>query len=89
MTSNRDPKPTQLLSVAAAAGRLDCSAGHVYNLIALGKLRAVEISGTGKRPKTRVREDDLEAYIDSVTRTIDPRSPRGGGAGEVRRVDGT
>lgn len=59
---------TQLLSVIKAAESLDCSPGHVYNLIALGKLRAVEIKATGKKPKTRIRADDLEAFIDAQTR---------------------
>lgn len=59
---------TQLLSPAHAAGVLDCSPGHVYNLIARGLLRAVEIKAEGKRPKTRIREDDLQAYIDAQTR---------------------
>lgn len=59
---------TQLLSVTKAAGRLDCSRGHVYNLIATGHLAAVEIKALGTRPKTRVREADLEAYIDQHTR---------------------
>lgn len=59
---------TQLLSVAAAAERLDCSRGHVYNLIAAGELAAVEIKATGTRSKTRVREADLEAFIAGHTR---------------------
>lgn len=65
---------TQLLSVAHAAERLDCSAGHVYGLIAVGKLRAVEIKATGTRPKTRVREEDLEAFIEAQTRVVAERS---------------
>lgn len=61
--------PTRLLSIATVAGRLDCSRGHVYGLIAAQKLRAVEIAATGSRSKTRVREEDLEAFIDANTRT--------------------
>lgn len=80
---------TQLLSIPNAAARLDCSASHVYNLIAAGKLRAVEIKATGKRPKTRVREEDLEAFIEAQTREAPSRTWIGGGGAEVRRIDGT
>jgi excisionase family DNA binding protein len=59
---------TQLLSVTEAAARLSCSRGHIYNLIAAGGLAAVEIKALGKRPKTRVRESDLEAFIAQHTR---------------------
>lgn len=58
----------QLASVTKAAEVLDCSRGHVYGLIAAGKLRAVEIKATGTRSKTRIRLEDLEAYIDANTR---------------------
>lgn len=60
---------TQLYSAAHAAKILDCSPGHIYNLIAVGKLRAVEIAALGKKPKTRIRQDDLDAYVDAHTRT--------------------
>lgn len=60
---------TSLLSPARVAQRLDCSRPHVYGLIAAGRLRAVEIKATGTRAKTRIREDDLEAFIDANTRT--------------------
>lgn len=60
---------TTLLSPANVAQRLDCSRTHVYGLIAAGRLRAVEIKATGTRAKTRIREDDLEAFIDANTRT--------------------
>lgn len=62
------PKRTQLLSITEAAARLSCSRGHVYGLIAAGHLAAVEIKATGTRSKTRVREADLEAFIDRHTR---------------------
>jgi excisionase family DNA binding protein len=65
---------TQLLSVLRAAEVLDCSAGHVYDLIAQGRLRAVEIKAQGSRSKTRIREEDLEAFIDSNTRSAPPRA---------------
>lgn len=58
--------PTQLLSITTVAGQLSCSRGHVYNLIAERALPAVEIKTPGsKRPKTRVRAADLEAFITS------------------------
>lgn len=63
MTSPRTAKRTQLVSVAEAAERLVCSRGHVYNLIAAGALRSVEIKAAGRRPKTRLVEDELEAFI--------------------------
>lgn len=68
-TARMDNSPTRLLSMPEAAKQLDCSAGHIYNLIAIGALRAVEINATGKRPKTRVRFDDLERFIESRTRS--------------------
>lgn len=60
---------TRLVSITAAAEQLDCSRGHVYGLIAAGKLRAVEIKATGRRSKTRLRAEDLDAFIDANTRT--------------------
>lgn len=59
----------RLMSVTAAAEQLDCSRGHVYGLIAAKKLRAVEIAATGTRSKTRIRTEDLDAFIDANTRT--------------------
>lgn len=61
--------PTQLMSVATAAEQLDCSRGHVYNLIAAGKLRAVEIAASGPRPKTRLLAGEVEAFIAQQTRS--------------------
>jgi excisionase family DNA binding protein len=58
-----------LLTPAEAGERLGASEMHVYRAIAAGELRAVDIAQTGaKRSKTRVRSDDLEAYIESRTR---------------------
>lgn len=59
----------RLLSVAKAAEHLDCSRAHVYGLISVGKLRAVETKAKGSRSKTRVYEDDLAAFIAANTRT--------------------
>jgi excisionase family DNA binding protein len=59
-----------LLTIPAAAGRLGSSDMHVYRLIANGVLRAVDIAQPGARKsKTRVRSDDLNAYIEANTRT--------------------
>lgn len=80
------PTPTQLLTLPQAGARLGCSRTHVYRLIAAGKLRAVEIKAAGTRPKTRVRESDLEAFIEAHTRTI---KPPGGVTNEARHHDGT
>lgn len=62
----------QLLSVTTAAERLACSPGHVYNLISSGALRSVQITATGPRPKTRVLESELDAFIESRTTHVDP-----------------
>ncbi|MFS0883859.1 helix-turn-helix transcriptional regulator [Aeromicrobium sp. 179-A 4D2 NHS] len=63
----------QLLSVAAVAETLGCSRGHVYNLIAAGAFPTVNI-GSGTRPKTRVRERDVIAFVDHRTTSIERRS---------------
>jgi excisionase family DNA binding protein len=58
-----------LFTIEAAAGKIDASAMHVYRLIAAGDLRAVDISQPGsRRSKTRIRSDDLAAYIEARTR---------------------
>lgn len=58
------PKPVQLLTIREAADRLRCSPNHIYRLIALGRLRAVDVSLPGSlRSKTRIREDDLATYV--------------------------
>ena len=59
----------KLLSPTHAAELLDCSRPHIYGLIAAGRLRAVEIKATGTRSKTRIREEDLQAFIDANTRS--------------------
>ena len=75
----RHQEPVDLLPVLAAAERLGCSDMHVYRLIADGELRAVDIAQPGaRRSKTRVRSDDLAAYIDKRTRGR--RAPAGDAA---------
>jgi excisionase family DNA binding protein len=60
---------TQLLTLDEAGTRLGVSAKTVHRLIALGKLRAADVKATGsKRTRTRVRDDDLQLYIESITR---------------------
>ena len=59
----------QLLTVPGAAEFLGCSEVHIYRLIAAGQLRTVDISSAGaQRTKTRIRNDDLAAYIERRTR---------------------
>lgn len=57
----------KLLTVPQTAEHLSCSRAHVYRLIAAKKLRAVETKASGQRPKTRIREDDLAAFIRANT----------------------
>ena len=64
---------SHLLSVAEVAKTLGCSRGHVYNLIAAGAFPTVNI-GAGTRPKTRVRERDVIAFVDDRTTSIERRS---------------
>lgn len=59
----------RLVAISKAAEVLDCSRGHVYGLIAAGKLRAVETKAKGTRAKTRVYEADLAEFIAANTRT--------------------
>jgi excisionase family DNA binding protein len=64
-----------LLTPSEAAERIRASESHIYRLIADGKLRAVNIAQPGSRkPKTRVRSDDLDTYIEASTRAPEPRS---------------
>jgi len=68
--------PARLLPVPVAAERLGCSEMHIYRLVSTGELRAVDISlkGAGKS-KTRIREDDLDEYIEARTRRAGPAEP--------------
>lgn len=59
----------RLLPVSEVAATLGCSRGHVYNLIAANALTAVNI-GAGKSSKARIREDELDAFIER--RTLHP-----------------
>jgi excisionase family DNA binding protein len=58
-----------LLTIAEAGAALGCSPMHVYRLIAAGELSAVDIAQPGaRRSKTRVRSDEVSAYIEARTR---------------------
>jgi excisionase family DNA binding protein len=73
--SRTRPDPVQLLPLAAAAQRLGCSEMHVYRLIEVGELPAVDISQPGsQRSKTRVRSDHIDAYIEARTRVATRRT---------------
>lgn len=62
-----------LLTIPEARKSLMCSENHVYRLIAHGTLRAVDIAQVGARKsKTRIRSDDLLAYIEQQTITTAP-----------------
>jgi excisionase family DNA binding protein len=69
---------TDLLTISAAAARLGCSDNHIYRLIAVGELEAVDIALPGaRRSKTRVKSDGIDTYIGGRTRragSADPRS---------------
>jgi len=66
---NEGTKSVTLHSVAEAAAEiLGCLEMHVYRLIAAGELTAVDIATPGAgRSKTRIRSDDLAAYIERKT----------------------
>ena len=67
--------PTELLTILQAAAVLGVKSGTpVYRLISEGELAAVDIGGRGsQRAKTRVRRDDLQAFIDKRTRVAPAR----------------
>jgi len=57
-----------LLSMPDAARRLGCSRSYIYRLIASGQLRSVDIRVAGNtRPKTRVYEHEVAAFIERQT----------------------
>jgi len=63
------PNPTVLLTIPQVAERLGCHRDHVYTLIAAGAVEVVDIAAPGaRRPKTRVSETALAAYIRRQTR---------------------
>jgi excisionase family DNA binding protein len=61
----------QLLTISQAAERLGISMNTVYKMISVGDLRAVDMAVPGARSsKTRVRQDDLDAFIEARTREV-------------------
>lgn len=62
----------KLLTLEEAADRIGCSRTHIYDLIAAGKLRRFHISAkTGARkPKTRVADVDVDAFIQAAEAPI-------------------
>lgn len=66
----REHQGLRLHTILEAAELLgDASESHVYRLIEKGALRAVDIAPPGSaRSKTRIRSDDLAAYIERQTR---------------------
>jgi excisionase family DNA binding protein len=62
------PELGRTFTVPGAAEYLECSQMHIYRLIKDGELQAVDISRPGaKRAKTRIRECDMAAYLESKT----------------------
>lgn len=61
------PEISFVFTPQQVADHLNCSRMHVYRLIQSGALKAVDISAPGSvRTKTRVREEDLQEYIDTL-----------------------
>lgn len=68
----------QLLRLEDAADRLGISRDSVERLIASGDLAAVDIRAGGNRPRLRVAETDLAAFIAArALPTLAPASRRG------------
>lgn len=64
MTVTHSQAQIAVLTIQQVADRLGCSKPHVYRLINSGALPAVDIaSPDSKRSKTRVRLDDLAAFL--------------------------
>lgn len=69
----------RLLTIPEAADRIGCSRAHVYNLISAGLLNRHDISlpprnGGPRRPKTRVSDTDVDAYIESIRQPVPTRT---------------
>jgi excisionase family DNA binding protein len=62
---------TKLLTIPETGRELGISPTTVYKMIACGDLRAVDMSVPGARkPKTRIRQEDLESFINARTREV-------------------
>lgn len=64
---------TRLLTIPEVAEALAISRRSVYALISSGQLPVVDVATRGK-PKSRVRADDLQTFIEKRTRTVRPGS---------------
>ena len=77
----------RLDSIPEAAKHLGVSDSYVYKRIAAREIRVVELGNAG-RSKRRIRQDDLQAFIDARTYPEEPRergpSRRSGGHPEDR-----
>ncbi len=60
-----------LLTIPEVADELKIAPNTVYKMIAAGDLRAVDMAVPGARKsKTRIRQDDLLAFIEARTREV-------------------
>jgi excisionase family DNA binding protein len=62
-----------LLTVPQAAERLNCSRAHIYNLVAVGKLKRFDIALKGS--KVRLSADDVDRYIAASELPVPRRTP--------------
>lgn len=65
---------TALLTIPEAAAELRIHRDSVYELIACGALKAVDVAVKRTRTKTRVRRVDLEQFIADRTRSAQRRA---------------
>jgi excisionase family DNA binding protein len=72
-TTWSDKVSLRLHTIPEAAQLLSVHRSTLYDLIARGELRVVDLSTGGSRTKSRVRSDDLDAFIEARTRTA-PRT---------------
>lgn len=63
----------QFLTVPQAAERIACSRWHIYDLVADGVLEKHYAGRPGKKPRLRISERDLQAYIDSIKAPAIPK----------------
>lgn len=56
------PKQSPYLKVREVAAMLNVTPKHVYNLIEVGKLEAVNIGSSRDRPCYRIKRESLEAF---------------------------
>jgi excisionase family DNA binding protein len=57
-----------LLTVPQAAERIGCSRGHVYNLVAAGKLQRYDIALKGS--KVRLSDQDVTRFINDARSAV-------------------